>query len=56
MELEYDHPVGDLITGGSEDFRCTDVHFHLRVREQVFSGIPDATFHSILKFDREAPS
>ena len=50
-EKTYELPNGDMITVGSERFRCPEVLFQPSLIGKETSGIHDAAFQSIMKCD-----
>merc|ERR1712113_1265191 len=50
-EMTYQLPDGNLITLGSERFRCPEVLFQPTFVGKEASGISDVTFQSIMKSD-----
>merc|ERR1711876_156079 len=50
-EKTYELPDGNIITVGSERFRCPEVLFQPSMIGKEFSGIHDTTFQSIMKCD-----
>merc|ERR1712066_420964 len=50
-EKTYELPDGNLITVGSERFRCAEVLFQPSFLGKEASGIHDTTFESIMKCD-----
>ena len=49
-EKTYELPDGNIITVGSERFRCPEVLFQPSFVGKEASGIHDTTFQSIMKF------
>jgi len=49
-EKIYELPDGNIITVGSERFRCPEVLFQPSFVGKEASGIHDTTFQSIMKF------
>jgi len=50
-EKTYELPDGNIITVGSERFRCPEVLFQPSFVGKEFSGVHDTTFQSIMKCD-----
>ena len=50
-EKTYELPDGNIITVGSERFRCPEVLFHPSLVGKEAQGIHDTTFQSIMKCD-----
>merc|ERR1712174_123947 len=50
-EKTYELPDGNIITVGSERFRCPEVLFNPSLVGKEASGIHDTTFQSIMKCD-----
>ena len=50
-EKTYELPDGNIITVGSERFRCPELLFQPSSGGKEASGIHDATFQSIMKRD-----
>merc|ERR1712178_519231 len=51
QEKTYELPDGNIITVGSERFRCPEVLFQPTMLGKESSGIHDTTFQSIMKCD-----
>jgi len=51
LEKTYELPDGNIITVGSERFRCPEVLFQPSFIGKEASGIHDTTFQSIMKTD-----
>jgi len=52
-EKTYELPDGNIITVGSERFRCPEVLFQPSFIGKEASGIHDTTFHAIMKCDTD---
>jgi len=53
LEKHYELPDGNILTLGSERFRCAEVLFQPQFIAEESSGIHDLTFQSIMKCDMD---